>query len=106
MGFSILYLFLFADLLCCAAVVTIFYGFFKNKINFKIASYSITISLITGLLFFPDQSFQKSLLVGNLISLEKFDNFITSNLLFLSFVVSILAQIIVISFYSLRSSLR
>ena len=31
-GFSILYLFLFADLLCCAAVVTIFYGFFKKKL--------------------------------------------------------------------------
>ena len=30
-GYSILYLFLFADLLCCAAVVTIFYGFFKKK---------------------------------------------------------------------------
>ena len=32
-GYSILYLFLFADLLCCAAVVTVFYGFFKKKIN-------------------------------------------------------------------------
>ena len=30
-GFSILYLFLLADLLCCAAVVTIFYGFFKKN---------------------------------------------------------------------------
>ena len=30
-GYSILYLFLFADLLCCAAAVTIFYGFFKKK---------------------------------------------------------------------------
>ncbi len=106
MGFSILYLFLLADLLCCAAVVTIFYGFFKNKIDFKIASYSIIISLISGLLFFPDQNFEKSLLVGNLISLEKFDDFIVSNLLFLSFVVSIIVQIIIISFYSLRSSLR
>ena len=28
-GFSILYLFLLADLLCCAAVITIFYGFFN-----------------------------------------------------------------------------
>ena len=32
-GYSILYLFLLADLLCCAAVITIFYGFFKKKLN-------------------------------------------------------------------------
>ena len=31
-GFSILYLFLLADLLCCAAVFTIFYGFYKKKL--------------------------------------------------------------------------
>ena len=30
-GFSILYLFLLADLLCCAAVFPVFYGFFKKK---------------------------------------------------------------------------
>ena len=30
-GYSILYLFLLADLLCCAAVITIFYGFFNKK---------------------------------------------------------------------------
>ena len=29
-GYSILYLFLIADLLCSAAVITIFYGFLKN----------------------------------------------------------------------------
>ena len=28
-GYSVLYLFLLADLFCCAAVVTIFYGFFN-----------------------------------------------------------------------------
>ena len=32
-GFDILYLFLLADLFCCAAVVTIFYGFFNKKIK-------------------------------------------------------------------------
>ena len=32
-GFSILYLFLLADLLCCAAVFTVFYGFYKKKFN-------------------------------------------------------------------------
>ena len=32
-GFSILYLFLLADLLCCAAVFTVFYGFYQKKVN-------------------------------------------------------------------------
>ena len=36
-GYSILYLFLFADLLCCAAVVTVFYGFFEKKINTRLS---------------------------------------------------------------------
>ncbi|MDB2344887.1 sodium:solute symporter [Candidatus Pelagibacter bacterium] len=51
-GYSILYLFLLADLLCCAAVITIFYGFFNKKINSKLAAYSIICGLISGLLFF------------------------------------------------------
>ena len=51
-GYSILYLFLLADLLCCAAVVTIFYGFFNKNINTKLAAYSIISGLIIGLLFF------------------------------------------------------
>ena len=51
-GLSILYLFLLADLFCCAAVITIFYGFFKNSINTKIATVSIISGLISGILFF------------------------------------------------------
>ena len=42
-GYSILYLFLFADLLCCAAVVTIFYGFFNKKINTKLSFISLPV---------------------------------------------------------------
>ena len=59
-GYSILYLFLFADLLCCAAVVTIFYGFFKKKINTRLSLVSIIFGLSSGLLFFPSQNFQSS----------------------------------------------
>ena len=86
-GFSILYLFLLADLLCCAAVITIFYGFFNKKINTKLASNTIFIGLFSGLLFFPSQNFQSSILVGNLISIEYFTPLITTNLLFLSFAI-------------------
>ena len=105
-GFSILYLFLLADLLCCAAVITIFYGFFNKKINTKLASYTIFIGLFSGLLFFPSQNFQSSILVGNLISIEYFTPIITTNLLFLSFAISIIIPLIIISIYSLRNSFK
>ena len=105
-GFSILYLFLLADLLCCAAVITIFYGFFNKKINTKLASNTIFIGLFSGLLFFPSQNFQSSILVGNLISIEYFTPLITTNLLFLSFAISIIIPLIIISIYSLRNSFK
>ena len=105
-GFSILYLFLLADLLCCAAVITIFYGFFNKKINTKLASYTIFIGLFSGLLFFPSQNFQSSILVGNLISIEYFTPLISTNLLFLSFAISIIIPLIIISIYSLRNSFK
>ena len=105
-GYSILYLFLFADLLCCAAVVTIFYGFFKKKINTRLSLFSIILGLSSGLLFFPGQNFQSSLLVGNIMSVENFSPIILSNLLFISFIVAIIVPLVIITIYSLRNSLR
>jgi len=105
-GYSILYLFLLADLLCCAAVITIFYGFFKKKIEFKLARLSILLGLISGFLFFPSIDFQKSLLVGTILPLDLFSSLITNNLLFISFAISILTQFFVILYYSFRNSFR
>ena len=105
-GYSILYLFLLADLLCCAAVITIFYGFFNKKINSKLATYSIICGLISGLLFFPSQNFQSSILVGNLISIENFSILIKTNLLFISFAISLIVPFLIIFTYSLRNSFK
>ncbi|MDC0164451.1 sodium:solute symporter [Candidatus Pelagibacter bacterium] len=105
-GYSILYLFLLADLLCCAAVITIFYGFFNKKINSKLAAYSIICGLISGLLFFPSQNFQNSILVGNLISIENFSILIKANLLFISFSISLIVPFLIILTYSLRNSFK
>ncbi len=105
-GYSILYLFLLADLLCCAAVITIFYGFFNKRINSKIAAYSISCGLMFGLLFFPSQNFQSSILVGNLIPIDNFSSLIKTNLLFISFTVSLIVPFIMISIYSLRNSFK
>ena len=105
-GYSILYLFLLADLLCCAAVITIFYGFFNKKINSKLAAYSIICGLASGLFFFPSQDFQTSFLVGNLFSVDEFPIFIKTNLLFISFVVSVIVPFLMITVYSLRNSFK
>ena len=105
-GFSILYLFLLADLFCCTAVVVIFYGFFNKKINSRLTYLSIFSALILGLLFFPSTDFQSSILVGNLLPLEFFSPIITTNLLFISFAAAIITQLALIIFYSLRNSLR
>ena len=84
-GLSILYLFLIADLLCCAAVLTIFYGFYNRSFSTKRAYFSIIIGLFFGLLLFPNEDFSKSILVGILFPLDLFPIFIKESLLFLSF---------------------
>ena len=87
-GFDILYLFLLADLFCCAFVLTVFYSFYNKNINEKTAYTAIILGLVGGFLLFPIPDFSKSLLVGILIPNESFAPFISQSLLFLSFVVA------------------
>jgi len=84
-GFDILYLFLLADLFCCAFVITIFYSFYY-RINEQTAYIAIIIGLVAGFLMFPFPDFSKSLFVGVFLPKDLFTPFITQSLLFLSFV--------------------
>ena len=86
-GFDILYLFLLADLFCCAFVITIFYSFYY-RINEQTAYIAIIIGLVAGFLMFPFPDFSKSLFVGVFLPKDLFTPFITQSLLFLSFVVA------------------
>ena len=95
-GFDILYLFLLADLFCCAFVVTVFYSFYNKNISEKTAYTSIIIGLIGGFLMIPTPDFSKSLLVGVLLPQETFTSFVSQSLLFLSFVVATFLPCIVI----------
>jgi len=95
-GFSILYLFLLADLFCCAFVLTVFYSFYNKQIDEKIAYISIILGLVGGFLLFPSPDFSKSLLVGILLSKELFSEFVIQSLLFLSFLVATVTPVIVI----------
>ena len=71
-GFDILYLFLLADLFCCAFVYTVFYSFYNKDVNERTAYVAIIIGLVGGFLLFPFPDFSKSLLVGGLMSKEVF----------------------------------
>ena len=98
-GVSILYLFLLADLLCCAAVFTVFYGFYQKEFNERNAMISILIGLFFGLLLFPNPDFSKSILVGTLLVFDLFPQVISSSLLFWSFLVATLTPAIAIVSY-------
>ena len=98
-GYSILYLFLLADLLCCAAVFTVFYGFYQKEIREKISMVSILFGLFLGLLLFPSPDFSRSILVGTLFSFDLFPQIISSSLLFWSFLLATLVPAIVIISY-------
>ena len=95
-GFDILYLFLLADLFCCAFVLTIFYSFYKKSISETTAYSSIMAGLIGGFLMFPIPDLSKSLLVGILLPQEIFAPFISQSLLFLSFMVATFLPLLVI----------
>ena len=95
-GFDILYLFLLADLFCCAFVLTVFYSFYYKNLNEKTAFISIIIGLIGGFLIFPAPDFSKSLLVGILLPKELFEPFVLQSLLFLSFVIATFLPLVVL----------
>ncbi len=94
-GFDILYLFLLADLFCCAFVLTVFYSFYNKNINEKTAYISIIIGLIGGFLMFPVPDFSKSLIVGILLPKELFAPIVSQSLLFLSFIIATFLPLIV-----------
>ena len=94
-GFSILYLFLIADLFCCAAVLSVFYTFYSKSHDEKNAYVSIIVGLISGLLFFPSPDFSQSILIGIIIPVDIMPSYISQSLLFCSFVVATLSPIVV-----------
>ena len=98
-GFSILYLFLLADLLCCAAVFPVFYAFYKKNLKERDLIVSVIIGLFLGFLFFPSPDFSKSFLVGVLLSFDLFPQIISSSLLFWSFLLAALTPAIAIMTY-------
>ena len=98
-GYSILYLFLLADLLCCAGVFTVFYGFYQKNFREKQSMISILSGLFLGLLLFPSPNFSKSILVGTILPFDLFPQIISSSLLLWSFLFATVGPAIVIMTY-------
>ena len=103
-GFDILYLFLLADLFCCAFVLTVFLSFYDKSINENLAYISILVGLIGGFLLFPSPDFSKSLLVGIFIPKDLFPSLVSQSLLFLSFIVATFLPLLIIKAKKLHIS--
>ena len=99
-GFSVLYLFLLADLFCCAFVLTVFYSFYNKSITEKTAYISIIVGLIGGFLLFPSPDFSKSILIGTILPKDLFPLIVSQSLLFLSFLIATFIPMII---WKLRS---
>ncbi len=87
-GLSILYLFLLADLLCCSAVLSVFYSFYNKNLNQSNIYIAILFGLFFGLMLFPSPDFSKSILIGILFPISNFPAFMSQSLLFMSFLVA------------------
>ncbi len=98
-GYSILYLFLLADLLCCAAVFTVFYGFYQKNFGEKKSIISILVGLFLGILLFPSPDFSRSILVGTMLPFDFFPQIVSSSLLFWSFLLATVGPVIAIMSY-------
>ena len=81
----------------------IFYGMFKGDVDEKISLISVIIGLIFGLLLFPNQTFDKSILIGGLFPAKIFPIWISSALLFWSFVLGTFAPMITVMIFKKNS---
>jgi sodium/pantothenate symporter len=57
-GYSVLYLFLIADLVCAAAVVPTFLGLYQARLSGGGAVLATVLGMVAGFAFFPDPGFQ------------------------------------------------
>ena len=96
-------MFLFADLLCCSVAFTVIYGMFNKNISRQLGFYSVVAGLAIGLLLFPDQSFSRSILIGNIFPVSYFPNWISTALLFWSFVLATFLPVLIVLIFNKKN---
>jgi len=75
---------------------------FNKNISKKLGLYSVISGLIFGLALFPNQTFEKSILIGNIIPVGYFPGWISTALLFWSFVLATFVPMIVVLIFNKR----
>ena len=65
-----------------------------SDVSEKLSLIAVIIGLITGLLLFPNQTFDKSILIGGMFPVESFPTWISTALLFWSFILATFAPMI------------
>ena len=76
---------------------------FKNDVSEKISLISVIIGLVSGLLLFPNQTFDKSILIGGMFPAEAFPVWISTALLFWSFVLATFLPMITLLIFKKNS---
>lgn len=66
-GYSVLYLFLLADLICAGVAFPIFYGLYSDNVRKFVAFGACILGIGSGLLFFPDPEFTRGNLLGSFL---------------------------------------
>ena len=61
--------------------------------------------LISGVAFFPNQTFEKSILIGNILPVELFPAWISTVLLFWSFVLATFVPMIVVLLFNKKNKI-
>ena len=93
-GYSVFYMFLLVDLLCCACAYPVFIGLFNPNVKGRKAMVATLLGLSGGILLFPAADFSTSMLKALDIGLPYW---ITDATLFWSFVVALLLPILVVN---------
>ena len=66
-GYSVLYLFLLADVICAGAVFSVFYGLYSQRVRKHVAFVACLMGIGIGLLLFPDPAFTRGNLLGSFL---------------------------------------
>ena len=74
-----------------------------SYVNEKISLISVIIGLVSGLLLFPNQTFDKSILIGGMFPAEAFPVWISTALLFWSFVLATFTPMITVMIFKRNS---
>jgi ABC-type uncharacterized transport system permease subunit len=77
---------------------------FNKNISKKLGLYSVISGLISGLALFPNQTFEKSILIGNILPTEYFPGWISTALLFWSFVLATFVPTIIVFLFNKKNN--